>query len=41
MSASPSFIATPQTPAAQFQNADGTAFKTLYTAGTSGARVDT
>lgn len=40
MSASPSFIGTLQTPAAQFQNADGTTFKTLLTAGASGSRVD-
>jgi hypothetical protein len=41
MSSTPAFVATPQTPAAQFQNADGTTFKTLYTAGSSGGRVDT
>lgn len=40
MSANPSFIETLQTPAAQFQNADGTSFKTLLTAGASGSRVD-
>jgi hypothetical protein len=40
MAASPSFISTPKTPTGQFQNADGTTFKTLYTAGTSGGRVD-
>lgn len=41
MAAAPSFIATPKTPAAQFQNADGTTFKTLYSAGALGSRVDT
>jgi hypothetical protein len=41
MSATPSFIASPQTPTGQFENADGTSFKTLYTAGSSGGRVDT
>jgi hypothetical protein len=40
MSASPSFISTPQTPAAQFANADSTTFKTVFTAGASGSRVD-
>lgn len=41
MSSTPSFIATPQNPAASFANADGTSFKTLMTAGASGSRVDT
>lgn len=41
MSANPSFIATPQTPVAQFENADGTTFKTLHTAGADGTRIDT
>lgn len=40
MAANPSFVSTPQNPAAQFQNADGTTFKTLFTAGSSGGRVD-
>lgn len=40
MSSTPSFIETAQTPAAQFENADGTTFKTLYTAGANGGRVD-
>jgi hypothetical protein len=40
MSSSPSFIASPANPVGQFENADGTTFKTLYTAGASGARVD-
>jgi hypothetical protein len=40
MSSSPSFIASPANPVGQFENADGTAFKTLYTAGASGARID-
>lgn len=41
MAASPSFIATPQTPVAQFENADGTSFKTVHTAGAEGSRIDT
>lgn len=41
MSSTPSFIATPQNPAASFANADSTTFKTLMTAGSSGSRVDT
>jgi hypothetical protein len=40
MAASPSFISTPQTPTGQFENADGTSFKTLFTAGSDGSRVD-
>lgn len=40
MAANPSFVSTPQNPAVQIQNADATAFKTLYTAGSSGGRVD-
>lgn len=40
MAATASFIATPKTPVAAFVNADGTSFKTLVTAGTSGTRVD-
>jgi hypothetical protein len=41
MSSTPSFVATLQTPAVQFENADGTSFKTLLTAGVGGTRVDT
>lgn len=41
MSASPSFIATPRNPAVAFANADGTGFKTVFAAGTSGSRIDT
>lgn len=40
MSSTPSFIATPQNPVAEFVNADATSFKTLYTAGSNGGRVD-
>lgn len=40
MSASPSFIATPKNPAVAFANADGTSFKTVMTAGSSGSRLD-
>lgn len=40
MSSSPSFITTPKTPVGQFENADGTSFKTLLTAGAIGSRVD-
>jgi hypothetical protein len=40
MAASPSFISTPQTPTGKFENADGTSFKTLFTAGSDGSRVD-
>ena len=41
MSASPSFIATPKTPAVAFANADGTSYKTVHSAGTLGTRIDT
>lgn len=41
MSASPSFIATPRNPAVAFANADGTSFKSLFSAGSSGSRLDT
>ncbi len=41
MSAAPSFIATLKNPVVAFANADGTAFKTLHTAGTLGSRIDT
>jgi hypothetical protein len=37
---SPMFIQTPATPVTQFENADGTSYKTLHTAGASGARID-
>lgn len=40
MSATPSYIATPRTPAAAFANADATSFKSIFTAGASGSRVD-
>lgn len=41
MASSPAFIAAPNNPAAQFQNADGTGFKAVLTTGASGSRVDT
>lgn len=41
MSASPSFIATPKTPAVSFANADGTGFKAVHAAGVNGSRIDT
>jgi len=41
MSATPSFITTPKTPAVAFANADGTAYKTVLAAGSNGSRVDT
>lgn len=40
MAAAASFIATPKTPVLGFANADGTAFKTLMTAGALGSRID-
>lgn len=40
MSASPSFISTPKNPTASFANADATTFKSIFTAGTSGSRID-
>lgn len=40
MSSTPAFIASPKNPAVAFANADGTAFKTLMTAGASGSRLD-
>lgn len=40
MSATPSFVSAPNTPAAAFVNADGTTFKTVMTAGSSGSRVE-
>ncbi|APW37171.1 hypothetical protein RD110_08130 [Rhodoferax koreense] len=40
MSSAPSFIATPRTPAVAFVNADGTTFKTVFSAGINGSRVD-
>lgn len=40
MSASPSFIATPRNPAVAFANADGTSFKSVFSAGSSGSRLD-
>jgi hypothetical protein len=41
MASSPQYIGTVKTPAASFANADGTAFKTILAAGTSGSRIDT
>lgn len=41
MATSPVFVATPRTPAASIVNADGTSFKTVFTAGTLGSRIDT
>lgn len=41
MSANPSFIATPKTPAASFANADATSFKSIHTGATLGSRIDT
>lgn len=40
MASNPSFIATVKTPVLSIVNGDGTAFKTLYTAGVNGGRVD-
>lgn len=40
MAEAASFIARPKTPVAGFTNADGTAFKTIMTAGTLGSRID-
>jgi hypothetical protein len=40
MAATASFIATPKTPVVAFVNADGTAFKTVMTAGALGSRID-
>lgn len=41
MSSSPSFIATPKNPAVAFINSDGTSFKSVMSAGSSGSRLDT
>jgi hypothetical protein len=41
MAAAISFIAKPVNPAVLFANADGTAFKPIYTGGTLGSRIDT
>lgn len=41
MSASPSFIATPKTPAVAFANSDGTAYKSVLAGGANGSRIDT
>jgi len=40
MGSTPQFVATGKTPVASVANADGTAFKPLYTAGASGGRID-
>lgn len=40
MSASPSFIATPRNPVQSFANADSTTFKSVFSAGASGSRLD-
>lgn len=40
MSSTPSFVATPKSPAIQIVNADGTNYKTLFAAGSNGSRVD-
>lgn len=41
MSASPSFIAAPKNPVQSFANADGTTFKSVFSAGSNGSRLDT
>lgn len=40
MASSPSFISAPKNPTASFANADSTNFKSVYTAGASGTRID-
>lgn len=40
MSSTPAFVSTPKSPAIQIANADGTNYKTLMAAGSSGSRVD-
>ena len=40
MSSTPSFVATPKSPAIQIANADAASYKTLYSAGPNGSRVD-
>lgn len=40
MSANPSFVGTVRTPCAQIVNSDSTNFKTVYTAGTNGSRIE-
>jgi hypothetical protein len=40
MAAAPAFIATPKNPVVAFANADGTAFKTVMSAGALGSRLD-
>lgn len=40
MSSTPSFVATPKSPAIQIVNADAASYKTLYSAGANGSRVD-
>lgn len=41
MSTSPNFIATVKTPVVQFVNADGTSYKTIFSAAATGSRLDT
>lgn len=40
MSANPNYPSTPKTPAARLQNADATAFVTIYTAPATGAKIE-
>lgn len=40
MGATPQFISSVKTPVQSIANADGTSFKALYTAGSSGGRID-
>lgn len=40
MSSTPAFVSTPKSPAIQIVNADGTNYKTLFTGGASGSRVE-
>lgn len=41
MSSSPQFITTVRNPVQSFANADGTSFKSVFSAGASGSRIDT
>lgn len=41
MASTPQFIATVRTPVASLANADGTTFKSMFAASSSGSRVDT
>lgn len=40
MASSPQFVATPRNPTGSVVNANGTNFQTIFTAGASGARID-